>query len=266
MCIAYLALATDPKWPLFIAANRDEQHSRPTRPAGPWPTQPAIYGGLDLKAGGTWFAIHQNGRFALLTNHRNLHHPLPPAPRSRGFLCKDFVENHLSPLAYLSDLQSESTHYAGFNLIVGQWQAQQSQWECYYFSNQLNQAPQRLQPGHYVLSNYFLNTPWPKSQRLAQNLSHYIQTNSPTDSSAIFQILKDGTLAPEHLLPQTGLSLEQELLLSSPFIVSPEYGTRSSSSWAVDVNGHSILHECSYNSEGLETERHSWPLKIGSTL
>ena len=266
MCIAYLALATDSKWPLIIAANRDEQHTRPTRPAGPWPEQPAIYGGLDLEAGGTWFAIHQHGRFALLTNHRNLSHALPLMPRSRGFLCKDFVENQVSPLAYLSALQSESEHYAGFNLIVGQWQAQQAKWECYYFSNHLKQAPQQLHPGHYVLSNHFLNTPWPKSQRLAENLTNYVQTCSPTNSSAIFQILQDKTLAPAHLLPQTGLSLEQELLLSSPFIVSPAYGTRSSSVWAVDINGRSVLHECSYNSEGLETERHSWPINIRSTL
>lgn len=266
MCIAYLALATDPQWPLFIAANRDEAHARPTRPAAPWPNQPDIYGGLDLEAGGTWFAIHKNGRFALLTNHRNLRLASPEKPRSRGFLCKDFVESQMTPSTYLEQIQSQAKQYAGFNLIVGQWHTDLARFECYYYSNQLSQPPQALAPGYYVLSNDFLNTPWPKSQRLADRLTHHLQSGGFKESEEVFTILKDNTPAPDHLLPDTGLDLARERLVSSPFIISPEYGTRSSSIWAVDKNGRSILHECSYNPEGIETQRHSWPLSLFTTL
>lgn len=262
MCIAYLALATDPQWPLFIAANRDEFHSRPTLPLGPWPTQPDIYAGLDLEAGGTWFAISKKGRFALLTNHRNLNQESSIAQRSRGFLCKEFVESTVSPLSYMQTVRAQSNLYAGFNLIVGQWASNHSTFNCYYFSNQLSHPPQKLTAGYYVLSNHFLNTPWPKSQRLAENLTQHLRSGSPKDNDTIFQLLKDNTRAPEHLLPRTGLSLEREQLLSSPFIISKEYGTRSSSIWAVDQNGRSIVHESSYNRDGVETERHSWPIHL----
>lgn len=264
MCIAYLALATQPQWPLFIAANRDEAHARPTRPAGPWPHQPNIYGGLDLEAGGTWFALHNNGRFALLTNHRNLRLRVPDKPRSRGYLCKKFVETHFAPLDYLNQIQAQAQDYAGFNLIVGQWLTSESRFECYYYSNQLAQAPQPLEAGYYVLSNDFLNSPWPKSQRLANRLTQHLQQGDINDTETIFDILQDNAPAPDHLLPDTGLDLMRERLVSSPFIISPEYGTRSSSIWTVDKNGRSILHECSYNPQGIETERHSWPISLAS--
>lgn len=264
MCITYLALATDTQWPLFIAANRDEFHNRPTRAAAPWPHQPTIYGGLDLQAGGTWFAVNQNGRFALLTNHRNLLLPQPSAPLSRGLLCKEFVEQSIAPAEYLYQIAQQPERYAGFNLIVGQWHPEQQQFACFYYSNQRQQPPVELAPGHYVLSNDFLNTPWPKSQRLGQNLQNFLQTSSPTATDEVYQILRDSDIAPPHLLPQTGLSLEREQLLSSPFIISPDYGTRSSSVWAVPQNGHSVLHDCSYNSRGIETERHSWPIPLAT--
>ena len=47
MCIAYLFLG-DPEWPLLIAANRDEFHTRPTRAAGPWPEAPRLIAQLLL--------------------------------------------------------------------------------------------------------------------------------------------------------------------------------------------------------------------------
>jgi uncharacterized protein with NRDE domain len=46
---------------------------------------------------------------------------------------------------------------------------------------------------------------------------------------AYFDLLADTTQAPEHLLPQTGVSLEWERLLSSIRIHSNDYGTRVSS-------------------------------------
>ncbi|HCN72375.1 MAG TPA: hypothetical protein DIS96_11915, partial [Pusillimonas sp.] len=68
MCIAYLALNTHPDWPLFIAANRDEFHARPTSTAAPWKNHPEVIAGTDELAGGTWLGITRTGRFALLTN------------------------------------------------------------------------------------------------------------------------------------------------------------------------------------------------------
>lgn len=261
MCIAYLALATDPQWPLFIAANRDEFHQRPTRAAAPWPDYPHIIGGLDLQAGGTWFAVSTQGRFALLTNFRDMF-PATGLEKSRGELPKQFLIQTLSAQDYIQQVAEQGHLYQGFNLIVGQWHAQKAEFECYYYSNRNDTQPQALAPGNYVLSNHLLNTPWPKSQRLCERLQHYLSAQTPASISEVYAILRDEQKAEDHLLPQTGLSLERERLLSSPFIISPDYGTRSSTVWQVSQSGHSFFHECSYNPQGKETERHSWPLLL----
>lgn len=262
MCIAYLALATHEQWPLIIAANRDEQHARPTRPTAPWPQNQRVIGGLDLQAGGTWFAVHQDGRFALLTNFRDMQ---PPSgqPTSRGFLCSDFLlATQMDAKTYIEHVASQGSHYQGFNLIVGQWQSSTGRFDCYYFSNRGAREPIALPPGHYVLSNHLLNTPWPKSERLLQNIQQQIQGQTPPIVDNLYEALRDEVKATDALLPETGLSLDKERLLSSPFIISPDYGTKSSSVWLVSQTGHSFLHECSYNSNGQENERHSWPLHL----
>lgn len=260
MCIAYIALNTHPQLPLFIAANRDESHARPTRPTAPWPDAPSIIGGQDLVAGGTWFAVQHEGRFALLTNYRDML-PATGLERSRGALCKDFLlATELSAQDYMHQLANQADNYQGFNLIVGEWHAAQAQFSCYYYSNRSNTEPIALAPGHYILSNHLLNTPWPKSQRLLQQLKHLV-THQPIKSiDEVYRALRDEQKAADHELPETGLDRHRERLVSSPFIISPDYGTRSSSVWTVNQSGQSFLHECSYNSHGIETERHSWPL------
>lgn len=260
MCIAYLAVATSPEWPLFIAANRDESHTRPTRPAAPWPEAPEVIGGKDLEAGGTWFAVQKQGRFALLTNYRDML-PATGLEMSRGHLCKDFlIHTDLSAHDYIHQVAQRRHLYQGFNLIVGQWHSQEKQFTCYYYSNRSPAEPMALAPGHYVVSNHLLNTPWPKSKRLLDGLQRHVQQQRFMDVDAAYTLLRDEHKADDHKLPETGLDLERERLLSSPFIVSEQYGTRSSSVWAVSQSAHSFLHECSYDVLGNETERHSWPV------
>ncbi|HVR92386.1 MAG TPA: NRDE family protein, partial [Casimicrobiaceae bacterium] len=48
------------------------------------------------------------------------------------------------------------------------------------------------------------------------------------DSAAVFVLLADRVPAEDATLPMTGVSREWERMLSSAFIVSPEYGTRCS--------------------------------------
>lgn len=261
MCIAYLAVGVDPNWPLFIAANRDEAHARPTRAAAPWPKNPEIIGGQDLEAGGTWFAVQRHGRFALLTNYRDMQ-PVTGLERSRGALCTDFLNAvpTLSAQDYMHRVSQQADQYQGFNLIIGQWQAKTKQFECYYYSNRSDMPPRNLPAGHYVVSNHLLNTPWPKSQRLQQHLKQHVQAQQFMDVDAAYHLLRDEQKAPLAKLPNTGLETKIELLVSSPFIINSTYGTRSSAVWAVDNSGYSVFNECSYNAMGVETERHSWPL------
>ena len=61
MCTVLLRFRPDRAWPLLIAAVRDEFLERPwDPPAAHWPETPAIVGGRDRTAGGTWLAVRAN--------------------------------------------------------------------------------------------------------------------------------------------------------------------------------------------------------------
>src|SRR5437016_557368 len=72
MCLIALAHRASERWPLVIAANRDEFFARPTRAAHWWDDAPGVYGGRDLRAGGSWMAVTRRGRFAMVTNVRGV--------------------------------------------------------------------------------------------------------------------------------------------------------------------------------------------------
>ena len=86
MCLVAVAIDQHRRFPLVIAANRDEYYDRPTQRLGWWTPEgggPDILGGRDLQAGGTWLGLTAAGRLALLTNVRAPEQHDPTAP-SRG--------------------------------------------------------------------------------------------------------------------------------------------------------------------------------------
>ncbi len=76
MCLALFALDAHPRFALVVAANRDEYHARPAAPAAWW--DEGWLAGRDLKAGGTWFGVTRGG--ALGVRHQRAR---AFAPRSR---------------------------------------------------------------------------------------------------------------------------------------------------------------------------------------
>jgi len=256
MCVAYMAIQANPDWPLFIAANRDEFHQRAALPAAPWPGHPRVIAGIDCAGRGTWLGVTLQGRFGLLTNYRDPSHVKPTAP-SRGKLLADYLTGDMEPGPYARHIADTGAIYNGFNLVVGNLR------HTYYVGNRSpTPAPQALTPGRYVLSNHLLDTPWPKVQRLRSALDHFDLDQMDMTLDPLFEILKDGTQAQEHVLPDTGLSRERERLLSSPFIISPDYGTRCSTIVAIHASGRALLSEISYDPAGTATERHDWPFHL----
>ncbi|MEW5885338.1 MAG: NRDE family protein [Pseudomonadota bacterium] len=97
-----------------------------------------------------------------------------------------------------------------------------------------------LPPGIYGLSNAALDSPWPKLLRLKSAVAAALQEPTLTLPAAVLaherwqtlllEALLDRCPAPDDQLPATGVPLELERLLSSPFICMPQhgYGTRSS--------------------------------------
>lgn len=205
---------------LLLAANRDEFYERPTREAHAWEDDPAIFGGRDLEAGGTWMAFRADGRWAALTNYRAPGTD-PPHPPSRGALVHSYLRHGEKPGAFVQSLAPEGSIYAGFNLLVGDRE------ELWYYSNR-GGAPQKLSPGRYGLSNHLLDTPWPKVEKGKAMLAQLSEASLPQEEE-VFSMLADSSQPPDEALPETGVGLEWERRLGSLFIESERYGTRVSS-------------------------------------
>jgi uncharacterized protein with NRDE domain len=169
-------------------------------------------------------------RFAAVTNYRE---PNPsPGEQSRGKLVTDFLISIDESFEHLRRVQDEADRYAGFNLIVGEINYRRS--EIYYFSNRGREI-ERLKPGVYGLSNHLLNTAWPK---LTSGIQQFIEVVSKPAISRdeCFKLLANETLAADAELPNTGVGIERERLLSPIFIRTPNYGTRSSTVLLIDNN------------------------------
>jgi uncharacterized protein with NRDE domain len=223
MCVIFFAFQTHPKYPLILLANRDEFYERPTLEAHFWEDYPEIYAGRDLVGGGTWLGITKTGRFAAVTNYRD-----PNAERgkfSRGDLVGDFLKNKDSVEDYLRKVQMRAAEFSGFNLLVGEINANFQR--LGYYSNRADEI-KILAPGIYGLSNHLLDTPWRKVRKGKAELSEVMQ-KSDIRNDTLFEILNDRTLADDTDLPDTGIGYEREKLLSAIFIETPIYGTRSSS-------------------------------------
>lgn len=243
MCLALIALDTHPRYRLIVAANRDEFYRRPTAQAAWWEDAPELLAGCDLEQGGSWLGVTRSGRYALVTNYRSGDTPLLDGAPSRGLLVTDFLLDNAAPANYLESLQENDGLYNGYNLIIGDPK------QLWYHSNRSGEIKQ-LPPGVYGLSNHLLDTPWPKVKRGKETLFGLLEEEGETLIQGLFTMLWDHTRADDAHLPDTGISIEWERLLSSAFIVSEDYGTRSSTVVLVEKSGKTLFIERSYGPGG----------------
>ena len=147
--------------------------------------------------------------------------PSPAAPVRRP------ASLRLSPLVLVALLVAALAGLpvasVGFNLLVGDRD------RLGYLSNRTapGSAPHWLGPGIYGLSNHLLDTPWPKlttaKAAFTDALAHLPETQE------FFRLLADDEIVPDPGLPDTGVPLAWERMLSAVFVKSPDYGTRASS-------------------------------------
>ena len=242
MCLILLALDSHADHPLVVAANRDEFYDRPTAEAAFWADRPWILGGRDLEAGGTWLGIDRRGRFAAVTNYRQGERE-PPAPRSRGLLVSDYLAGDADARTHIDRVERDAELYNGFNLVAGDAR------ELCYFSNREGRA-RALGHGVYGLSNHLLDTPWPKVASGKSGLSDLLRGDEASLVDGLFALLSDRRQADDESLPSTGIGLDWERLLSSAFIVSAAYGTRSSTVVFVGREGRVVFVERSFGPHG----------------
>jgi len=269
MCLLVLAWRAHSRYRLILAANRDEYHERAAEPLARWPDPNPMLAGRDVRAGGTWLGLDRARRFGVVTNFRELQRPRRSAP-SRGRLIPDFLGDSLSPEGYLARLETDAPGYSGFNLLVGDLE------QLWYASNRMDRFAQPLPAGIHGLSNEFLDSPWPKLQRVRRSFEAWLASDiesagrasggnaqgepaatAPKGAdasaeravSALFTMLADRTPAPEGSA-STGVSPEWERTLSSPFVTHPSYGTRCSTVLLIEPSGATVMVERRFAAAG----------------
>lgn len=237
MCLIVFAWHVVPGMPLIAAANRDEFYDRPTDPAGWWKDHPQVFAGRDLRGGGTWMGITQDGRFAAITNVRAPSENRVDAP-SRGNLVADYLIGKTSAEEYLAEIAQYAADFNGFNLLVGDHD------KLIWYSNKAGDDARNgkpLAPGIYGISNGGLDSCWPKVVRSKAQFASLLCQCAPEE--AFFDMLTDTTRASDCRLPKTGVSTELERTLSAVCIESPNYGTRTSTVVKLDAANNAVLYE-----------------------
>jgi uncharacterized protein with NRDE domain len=252
MCLITIAHRCHRNYPLLVAANRDEYYRRRTAAAHFWAEAPGLLAGRDLEAGGTWMGLTASGRFAALTNHRNPP-STPTTPRSRGLLVSDYLSGDAPAIEYLESVAGNAGDYAGFNLLLSDPDG------IYYFSN-IECRIRELAPGIYSLSNGLLDANWPKQRRASEALGAL--TPDTIDHGDLQATISSRSPARDSELPETGIGIEMERVLSAQFIVSPDYGTRATTTLTVHRSGHVEFHEQSFGQGGATTGKRRFTFRL----
>lgn len=229
MCLIVWADRVHPLLPWVLVANRDEQHTREALAADWRAAGPPYLAGLDAKAGGSWLAYQPHARIAAVTNVRQL--PFRDDwTHSRGRLVVDWMGlgEHWPQFAARAEAEAATT--GPYNLLLRDNETLR------YGGNRPAWHASDVEPGIHGLSNAALDTPWPKLERCKQALAQWLpavadalqapRSPDPLLLEPLFVLMRDAEPAADALLPDTGIGLQYERLLSSPFIESERYGTR----------------------------------------
>jgi len=244
MCVVAIAWDAHPRWLLVAIGNRDEYHERPAATLAPWPKEAGfgsgIIAGRDLRAGGTWLGVSEQGRFALVTNYRAPGYPQPGRP-SRGALVTDL----------LTGRQPEAiAEMNPFNLVLADRDGLR------FLTNYPEEVAMPLPPGIHGLSNGGFESPWPKTHQLNGALESWLSGDA-ADFTPLFTALRAETPEADCALPEDG----PEPCYAPVFIRDPVYGTRCSTVVAIDREGNGTIVERRFDAQGEATGETSLPFR-----
>lgn len=237
MCLILFAVDVDPRYPLLLAANRDEMYSRPTEGIHRWEDLP-ILGGRDLTAGGTWMGVSTTSpqRMAAVTNVRLGEPEVLPDKRSRGDLPVDFLVGDATPRQAAESLVEHAGEYAPVNLLVADGV------DLWWATNAPEPQVKVVPPGWHGLSNGVLDSNWPKVTNGVRRFER-VATEPDAVPDDYLAMLDDRRLADPARLPDTGIDPEREHQLSAMFVDMDGYGTRASSVLRMRRDRHGDLTE-----------------------
>jgi len=257
MCLIVFANNYHPDYQLILGANRDEFRNRPTEPARFWSDVPHILAGRDKQAGGTWLGVTTSGKLAAITNYRDPRQQAANLP-SRGKLVSNYLQDSSeTPLAYQATLHRNGQQYDGFNILYGTVD------NLFYFTNRGGSSGP-ITPGIHGLSNHLLDTSWAKVTTAKSRLE-VIAQHSSIDPEEILSALSDPAPFEDNLLPDTGVGIDRERMLSTLFIKNEIYGTRSSTVILVGWNGQVTFTERVFDSSSKISSTQRFDFQIQPT-
>jgi uncharacterized protein with NRDE domain len=232
MCTLAIYFRVFDRYPVVIAANRDEILGRPARAPEELSRAPLIIGGRDVKAGGTWLGINEHGMVAALLNRRSLN-PADPERRSRGLLCLEALCAGTLDEAERYASAQQAQDYNPFNLLVA---SRAGAFVAYNHGSRIETF--RLLPGLHLLTNLDINDfECPKISRAFSKFNSLAQDGKERMTSVeLCAELK--TLLADHstqLDPRSGHPNSLCLHLDG-------YGTRSSSLILLGNQQHQAEH------------------------
>ena len=234
---------------LILAANRDEYYERPTKSMHWW-EQEKILAGKDLQAGGTWLAVSDDGRFAAITNYKELIKGKADL-KTRGELVSNYITSKgLSSIDYLENIKG--INYAGFNLLLGDKEG------IHYFSNRSEEID-KLEPGIHAVGNLLLNSQTKKSIKVKNQFKELLQTNP--DEVALMEFMKrdSGDLSD---LDMAGFKETEHEEIPYRFIKSDYYGTRNTTIITINETGEYKISEQNFSENGKKLEKTSFQFKL----
>ncbi|HYD50051.1 MAG TPA: NRDE family protein [Terriglobales bacterium] len=204
MCTLAIYFQAHRRYPLVIAANRDELLDRPALPPQVVWRDPWIVSGIDQIAGGTWLGLNQHHLVVSVLNRRT-DEPGDASRRSRGALCSELL--HAATVAdALAAARADRRAYNPFNLLLASPQA------AYVLSNLSEPwSVAKLDPGVHLISNLSLNDPTcpriAKSHRLFERIVPGLDGDLESFRGAAREILSDHStpLDPRGEGPPTNL-------------------------------------------------------------
>ena len=118
MCLAVVALGAHPRYPLVVAANRDEFHRarRPHRRSG---GAEGWFAGRDLEAGGTWLGVTPHGPLGAAHQRARAGAPRSRARRRAARWCRRSSPRRRAPRPRRRDDRRGGDAVNGFNLLAG---------------------------------------------------------------------------------------------------------------------------------------------------
>ncbi|XJS11330.1 NRDE family protein [Aerococcaceae bacterium WGS1372] len=247
MCLITFRYDQDSEYPFVLIANRDESYQRESLAIHRWEDKPTIIGGRDLKAGGTWLAMNDEGKFAAITNQPFTQHE-PVELTSRGILITDYLSSDLTPVAYAEHLRKQRFHYEGYQLLFGTV-------DNLYVYNNVSDSFIDLDQQLYSISNTQDDLSSYRQEKSERQLMELLTQTNVLNIDVLIHLFQDQEVNPNFKNYPRQLNKEYARAASSIFIQRDDvFGTVSTTAILINRQGEVKMKEVKYDPKKLIQE------------